>query len=83
MTIKKENSKNVAQIEFLLTQPKNKSRAHKISGKQWEPIDAKIFMLNKKKYLCIVDYHNTDGLSADHLMNAAKLYLKSLDFQRK
>ena len=51
-----------------------------IPGKPWETIDADIFMLNNKTYLCVVDYNfkflvlkQMDGLSVESLIKKCKM----------
>ena len=52
-----------------------KTILHDTPDKPWATVDADIFMLNNKTYLCVVDYHSkfpvmkgTDGLCADSLI---------------
>ena len=43
-------------LEFQQMQPKEKIIHHDIPLRPWEVLGADIFHLNKKKYLCIIDY---------------------------
>ena len=59
------------------TQPKDKLMPHVIP---WETVDANIFMLNKKAYLCVEDYQSKflvvmqiDGLIANCLIKTYKI----------
>ena len=61
-------------------QPKEKILNHDILLRPWEVLDADVFHLNNKNYLCIVDYHSKfpvikrlEGLSTEKLITTAKV----------
>ena len=77
-------------LTFQVTQPKDKLIPHDIPGMPWRAVDADIFMLNNKAYLCIVDYHykflvvkQTDGLSTHNPINTGKIIFSEYKLPRK
>ena len=53
---------------------------HKKPGQLWECVEADVFTINNKHYLCILDYHSkfpvvkqVEGFSTDNLINACKI----------
>ena len=59
---------------------KDKTISHKIPRRPWESVEADIFTINNKYYLCDVDYHSIipfvkqlEGLSTDKLIKTCKI----------
>ena len=44
-------------LDFQAKQPKEKE-SHKTPGRLWESVQADIFTINNKYYLCTLDHHN-------------------------
>ena len=77
-------------LEFQATQLKGKPIQHDIAGRPCETVGTDIFMLNTKKYFCILDYHCKfpvmkliDGLNADSLIKTCKVTFTEYTFLRK
>ena len=77
-------------LEYQQTQPKEKALHFEIPCRQWEVVGAHIFMIYGKTLLCIVDYYSkfpivkkVNSLSADNLVQMAKLIFAEYGFQRK
>ena len=71
-------------------QPKEHTILHQIPGKPLEVVEADIFTLHNKKYLCTVDYHSKfpvinkmEDLSADSLILTCKIIFRNMVYPRK
>ena len=69
-------------LEFQQMQPKKGIMHHKITRKPWKVVEADMFTLHKKNYLCIVDYvskfpviKKTEDLLSDSLILACKIII--------
>ena len=85
-----KNVLHVMCLTFQQTQLKDKMVHHDIPVRAWDMTGAEMFTLNKKHYLCIVDYHSkfpiikkTEDLSADSLILSCKIILQNMGYQRK
>ena len=67
-------------LEFQQMQPKEKIIHNDILLRPWEVLDANIFHLNNKNYLCLIDYHSkfpvikrVEGLSTENITTTIKV----------
>ena len=67
-------------LDYMTTQPHNKVMPHEIPWSLWESIGTDIFTINRKHYLCTVDYHSkfpvmkqVVGFSTDNLIKLFKI----------
>ena len=91
-------NRNVDIKEYIKTVPhvlnfskhSQKTIHHDIPLRPWEVLGADIFLLNKKNYLCIVDYHSKfpivkrlEGLSAESLITKIKVIFSEYGIPQK